>query len=102
MLASELDWLSGRVTVWKMDALDPRRALTDQQNQLTEDLAQAEYPYDVTIDVGWYTDAFTIVVVYGNDFDKPAFQRRAESLTQLADALRAAIAFADELSATIA
>jgi hypothetical protein len=102
MLAREFDWRSGRVISWEMDALDPERAIADQSADLKEDLAQIEYPYDVTLDVGWYRDAFVVVVVYGSDWDRPALRVRAESLSALADELRAAIKFADDLAATIA
>ncbi len=91
MLASDFDWRSGRVVFWDLDATARK-----------EDLAQIEFPYDVTLDVGWYGDAFVIVVVYASDWESPALRRRVESLATLPDELRAAIRFADELAATIA
>ncbi len=102
MLARDFDWRSGNVTSWDLDRLDPELALADQATELKEDLAQAEYPYDVTLDIGWYADAFIVVVVYGSDWEHPALRSRAESLSTLADEIHAAIKFADELSATIA
>jgi hypothetical protein len=102
MLARDFDWRSGRVTQWDLERLDPKIAIADQHAELKEDLAQAEYPYDVTIDVGWYGDAFIIVVVYDSDWEHPAFRRRAESLSTLTNEIHAAIKFADDLSATIA
>jgi|SRR5580765_399967 len=101
MLAGEFEWRSGRVTLWDLDRLDPAVSIEDQRKDLTEDLAQVEYAYDVTLDVGWYGDAFIVVVVYASDWDRPALRRRAESPSTLADEIRAAITFAEELSSSI-
>jgi len=102
MFAREFEWRSGHVTLWDLDGLDPTIAIEDQRHELKEDLAQVEYAYDVTLDVGWYGDAFIVVVVYGSDWDDPALRRRAESLSALANEIRTAITFAEELSASIA
>ena len=100
MLARDFDWRSGRVTSWDLDDVDPK-AVAERSSALKEDLAQVEYPYDVTLDVAWYRNAFAVVVVYGSDWERPALRRHAESLSSLADEIREAIDFAEKLSASV-
>jgi len=97
MLPSDFDWLSGEVVYWDMGGLDATLPLTEQGDDLKEDLAQVEYPRGIVLDVGWYGphNGFIILIVRDGDWHAPLVRHRAATLTNLAHELRAAIAKAD-------
>jgi len=101
MNAAEIDWKSGRIRHWELDALDEYRPLQEQRWELKEDLVQVEYPSGLLVDVGWHPEfsadgSFLIQVVKSNDWEHPVFRGLATTVAslkeQLAEAVRAAAA----------
>jgi hypothetical protein len=100
MKQEDIDWGCGHVTFWDLLGIDERVQLTAQVDELKEDLAQVAYPDGVLLDVGWYPEfsadgAFRVSVVRADDWDEPLFVERCQSVAQLKNALRTAVAVAD-------
>ena len=96
MNRAEIDWRSGHVAYWGLDELDESGPLSAQLSQLREDLAQVSYPNRVLIDVGWYPSfsaagEFTVVVVVGEDWERPLSQDRCASVAALRACLQRAV-----------
>lgn len=96
MNPSAMDWRGGKVTYWRLNALDERAELAQQMDNLQEDLAQVEFHNGALLDVGWYParqqdGAFQVTVVLGSDWDRPIFKQRVTSFRELRTALMTAI-----------
>jgi hypothetical protein len=97
--SADIDWKSGRIKHWDLDALDEQRPLHDQRWELKEDLAQVEYPTRLLVDVGWHPEfsaegSFLIQVVKPNDWEHPVFQERATTVASLKEQLAKAVQIA--------
>jgi len=100
MNANEIDWKSGHVKFWDLGFLDVNIPLTKQLSELKEDLAQANFPRGLIIDIGWYPEfsedgTFCVKVVHGKQWDQPAMQERSPTVQGLLLAINRAIAFAE-------
>jgi hypothetical protein len=96
MKASDFDWRGGRVTAWKLSALDEARPLSVQADDLNEDMAQIEYS-GLLIDIGWHPDSspkgsFLIMVIRNEDWEAPLMKKRGKSLRVLRELVVEAIA----------
>jgi hypothetical protein len=105
MNSADIDWKSGRIRHWDLDALDERRPLADQRWELKEDLAQVEYPSGLLVDVGWLPEfsaegSFLVQVVRPNDWAHPAFRERVASVPSLKEQIARAVQFATDAETT--
>lgn len=76
--------------------LDQSRPLSQQRENLKEDLLQVEFPGGYLVDVGWYPEfshegAFRVLVIWGDDWSSPVWERQCSSISELRDALPAAV-----------
>jgi len=60
--------------------IDFDKTLCEQEDSLTEDLLQVEYPNNYLIDLGWYPECnsngnFIISVIYDFDWEKPVLKK---------------------------
>lgn len=98
MQAKQFDWDFGEVIFWDLVFLDPLKPLSEQVEDLKEDLAQVKYG-DQVLDIGWYPEfspegAFVVKVVCGTNWDKPMFQESRRTIEGLIQCLKAAITVA--------
>lgn len=99
MKQDSVDWRTGNIVFWDLEFLDTSRPLSEQLDDLKEDLAQVQYPKERVLDIGWYPSfaqdgEFVIRVVHTDDWDQPLFLRSATTTTELMAALPAAVAAA--------
>ena len=89
------DWRGGRVAHWRLDDINPLTSLAAQADLLSEDMALVAYPGDIALDVGWYGDGaagtFRVVVIAGQDWDRPVFTGTTCRVSDLAGLLQSAI-----------
>lgn len=106
MSPKDTDWGAGRVTFWdldNLDNLDDNIPLLEQIDDLKEDLALVEYPYDVRLDIGWYPEfsrdgSFVVVVAAASGWEKPLYRRSCATFETLRDALREGVVVAQSAS----
>lgn len=99
MRREDIDWQSGKVVFWELEFLDLARPLTEQLDELKEDLAQIEYPGERVLDIGWYPSfseegQFVVRVVATSDWDTPLYLHSTSDAKELTDCLPRAIAAA--------
>ena len=92
LLEHDFDWKSGRVTHWDLDKIE-------DESWLKEDLAMIEFPTGVCLDVGWYVNAFVIVIA-SHDWNDSLFWRRVRDVDDLERELRGAIKLAHKYAMT--
>ncbi len=90
---------SGRVAFWGLDRLRQSVSLKEQIDELKEDLAQVVFPNNVLLDVGWYPEfdesgSFVVVVVRGEDWSSPLFDRVCSDMDSLVSVISEAATFA--------
>jgi hypothetical protein len=100
MKSESIEWRSGKVTYWDLDSLDPGKPLSEQFDELKEDLAQVRFPGDVVLDVGWYPESsldgsFSVRIVHDSDWDTLLFVEESASVAELLTCLPRAIAAAE-------
>jgi predicted amidohydrolase YtcJ len=101
MLSKELNWASGEVSFWDLDFLDPAKPLSEQLEDLKEDLAQVQYQGERLLDIGWFPEfaldgAFVVRVVDSSDWDSPLFLERSTSVTEMVSSIPRAVAAAEK------
>ena len=104
MKSTDIDWRSGNVTHWALDAIDESAPFRIQLEELREDLAQVSYANRVVIDVGWYPDfspdgGFIVFVVQNEDWEHPLAKERCASFEALRASLDRAVQTATEAAA---
>jgi len=100
MLPDVIAWSVGEVIFWDLVFLDLARPLSEQVDNLKEDLAQVRFPRGLLIDVGWYPEcsrdgAFVVRVVRDADWDNPLFLERHSKVEGLLRSLQRAVVIAD-------
>ncbi len=100
MRCEQIPWESGEVVFWDLSFLDPQRPLTDQVEDLKEDLAQVKYARGVLLDIGWYPEfssegAFVVRVVRETDWDQPLFLEKHRGVDGLLECIPRAVAAAE-------
>jgi hypothetical protein len=101
MISGNFDWKTGTVVFWDLDTIDESRPLSEQIEDLKEDLAQIEYPADIIMDVGWYpefaaTGNFVVCVVQHGEWERPVFRKDAFTIEELKARIVEAIRTATE------
>ena len=105
MKIADFNWGLGRVWLWDLDRLSAERPLVEHHPwDLKEDLAAANFPGGVALDVGWYPEGcldgrFVICVVKDGCWQKPLMKSEYSTVKGLADGLAEAIGFAIRRSA---
>ena len=87
------DFGGGTVVFWDFD-VDSNRPLTDQLDELKEDMIQVEYPdRDLIIDVGWYPEFsadgnFVVQLIGDQDWGSPLMRLEAPDVSSLRACIR--------------
>ena len=92
-----IDVSPGHVTYDEL-LLDDSRPLSEQLDNLKEDLLQIQFPDGYLVDVGWYPEfahegAFTVLVTQDADWSSPAWERHCSSIAELREALTASVRY---------
>ncbi|WP_240907365.1 hypothetical protein [Paludisphaera rhizosphaerae] len=82
------DWKSGRIVFWDLDGINEVAPLSEQVDDLKEDLAQIAFPGGTILDLGWYPSfdpqgEFKVTVVQNGDWERPVLQVGAKDLRSL-------------------
>ncbi|NWD72671.1 hypothetical protein HX890_00860 [Pseudomonas gingeri] len=90
----DLSYISGRITHNDLKILN-NHALSEQVENLKEDMLQAEYKSNLLLDVGWYPSFninghFQIKIIRNHEWDDPIFSTTAHTLENLNIELREA------------
>jgi hypothetical protein len=96
MLFKEYNFKSGRIIFNNYD-ISSNDKLTEENDNLTEDMLQVEFKNDIVLDVGWYSNigCFIVFVIQKYDWDKPLLRLEAHSYSELKNSLDKAIALID-------
>ncbi len=83
----DLSYISGTITHDDLTNLDSR-ILSEQIEDLKEDMLQVEYTNNLILDVGWYPsfDAsghFQIKIIKSCQWDDPSFSSTAQTISDL-------------------
>lgn len=79
------------------------KKLDEQEDSLTEDLLQVEYPNNYLIDLGWYPECnskgnFVLNVIYNYNWEKPVLKKQvAYNQKLIFDALLESIQLVERL-----
>jgi len=102
MQRDEFELSGGEVTHWSLDEIDADVALSEQLDNLREDLAQIQFPSTGLVDVGWYPECnpeglFVVVLIQNGDWEHPSLRREVSTLPALKDAVAEATRKARQL-----
>lgn len=94
-----IDIKNGKVVFDDLSLLSSSIPLSNQLDELKEDLLQIEYPNQILIDAGWYPcfsedGQFKVFVIKGDDWENPMMKVNAKDLIDLQDALIKAVELA--------
>lgn len=81
-MINNIDFGVGNI-VYNEFHIDFNKKLDEQEDSLTEDLLQVEYPNNYLIDLGWYPECnangnFVITVIYNFDWGKPILKKELD------------------------
>lgn len=76
--------------------IDFEKTIIGQEDSLTEDLIQVEYPGNYLLDIGWYPEydckvKFIINIIHNYNWDKPVYKKNASNKKELYHNLNEAI-----------
>lgn len=88
MNKESFDWKSGNVVFWDLDRINELIPLSEQIDDLKEDLAQIAFPGGIVLDLGWYPSfdprgQFRVTIVQDGVWERPVFQAGAKDLRSL-------------------
>jgi hypothetical protein len=100
MKKDEIDWKTGIVECWNLNGVDLSQPLSDQADELIEDLAQVHYE-DKLIDVGWGpsmspTGSFFVTVVKNQNWETPLLEEKCTTAAALLESIERAVKLAME------
>ena len=86
-MIEQADFAGGSVVFWDFH-IAPHRPLSEQINELKEDLIQVAYRGDILIDVGWYPEFsadgnFIVQLIRNEDWASPLMKFDAPSVESL-------------------
>jgi hypothetical protein len=98
MTQDEIDWKTGIVECWNLNAVDLNRPLSEQVYDLIEDLAQVRYGNTV-VDVGWGPSmspegSFFVTVVKNQNWETPLLEEKCATAAALLESIERAIKLA--------
>ena len=96
-----LNYISGKITHDDLTNLDDH-PLSEQVENLKEDMLQAEYKNNLLLDVGWYPSFeanghFQIKIIKDYEWDEPTFSTTADTLHKLDIELHKAQEFIEKI-----
>lgn len=87
-ILKSIDLKGGIITFDDLSFLKVDQDLSNQINELKEDMLQIEYPDDVVLDIGWYPcfnikGAFKVMVIKGANWNNPIYTSSAKDVDGL-------------------